>query len=87
VQETQVERKASRLGPKDALELARASAHIYAAKGKKIIHFDMASDAPADADLLAHLIGRSGFLRAPTVRMGDTIIVGYNAKLYSDLLD
>lgn len=81
-----MERKASRLGPEDALALARAAAHVYVAKGKKVIHFDMAADAPTDEALLAHLIGRSGFLRAPTVRQGDRVIVGYNAEMYQALL-
>lgn len=51
------------------------------------MHFDITKDDPADAELLAHLIGRSGFLRAPTLRMGGRVVVGYNAQLYSDLLD
>ena len=86
VQETLVEKKASRLGPADAIKIARSAAHVYVAKGKKIVHFDLEIDAPADEELLSHLIGRSGFLRAPTLRMGDRVVVGYNAQLYSDLL-
>lgn len=86
IEQTQVEKKASRLGPADALKIARAADHVYVAKGKKIVHFDMRDGGPDDADLLAHLIGRSGFLRAPTLRMGARVVVGYNAQLYSELL-
>ncbi len=85
IAETQVEKKATRLGPEDGLRLARESSHVYVAKGKKVVHFVMA-DGPADEDLLKHLIGRSGFLRAPAVRTGDRFIVGYNAQMYEDLL-
>ncbi len=85
VEQTVVERKASRLGRDDALALARRSAHVYVAKGKKTVHFDMAADAPTDDQLLGHLLGRSGFLRAPALREGDRFIVGFNATMYDEL--
>ena len=37
-------------------------------------------------EILNQAIGRSGNLRAPTIRMGDTFIVGYQDDLYQQLL-
>jgi len=55
---------------------------IIVAKGKsKVVEFDPQKDA-REAILKAAL-GRSGKLRAPTVRLGDVFLVGYNESLYS----
>ena len=47
---------------------------------------DLARDRPSDEDLLGLLLGRSGKLRAPAVRIGRRLIVGYNAELLEDAL-
>lgn len=82
VAETQNAR--AKLGADDALALARAATIVHVAKGKKIVSFEMA-DAPSDDELLAVMLGRSGTLRAPTLRRGTTLLVGFNADLYQRL--
>ena len=78
-------KKAVLKGPK-ALALARAAQQLYVAKGKKIVHVDLKRDAPDDATLLGLMLGPTGNLRAPTVRQGKTLIVGFDAATYADLL-
>ncbi len=56
------------------------------AKGKKVVHFALPAERPSDEELLSLMLGRSGKLRAPVVRTGDRLIVGYNADLYADTL-
>lgn len=51
------------------------------ARGKKILDFDMASDV-TDDELLAAVIGPSGNLRAPTIRVGKTIGVGFSEEAF-----
>lgn len=72
-------------GP-EALALARAAQQLYVAKGKKIVHVDLKRDAPDDATLLGLMLGPTGNLRAPTVRHGKTLIVGFDAATYAGLL-
>jgi len=72
-------------GPKEALALARSAARIVVARGKKMVTFDMKKDPPHDDTLLAHLLGPSGNLRAPTVRKGKTLLVGFSDELYAKL--
>ncbi len=72
-------------GP-EALVLARAADQLYVAKGKKIVHVDLKKEKPNDATLLSLMLGPTGNLRAPTVRRGKTLIVGFDAATYSDLL-
>ena len=59
---------------------------LYVAKGRKSLHFDLTDERPADEELLGLLLGRSGKLRAPALRSGDRLIVGYNAELLEDTL-
>lgn len=75
-----------RFGPDEALSMARAAAHVYVAKGKKVVHFDMRADSPSDEALQKILLGRSGTLRAPAIKSGDRFLVGFNAEMFSDLL-
>lgn len=78
-------KKAVLKGP-EALALARAAQQLYVAKGKKIVHVDLQRDAPDDATLLSLMLGPTGNLRAPTVRHGKTLIVGFDAATYAGLL-
>lgn len=57
-----------------------------AARGKKIVTFDMKKDPPDDDTLLAHILGPSGNLRAPTIRMGKTLLVGFSEDAYKEFL-
>jgi len=72
-------------GPKEALVLARSAAEVVVARGKKMVTFDMKKAPPNDETLLAHLLGPSGNLRAPTVRKGKTLLVGFSDELYANL--
>jgi arsenate reductase-like glutaredoxin family protein len=75
-----------RRGAAEALALAKTVKKIVAAKGKKIVTFDMLSDPPDDETLLAHLLGPSGNLRAPTLRKGQTLVVGFTDEAYRQVL-
>ena len=43
-------------------------------------------EKPPRAELLALLLGPTGNLRAPTLRKGRTLIVGFDETTYTDLL-
>ncbi len=83
---TVVDAKKDRLGPEDALKLAAGASEIYVAKGKKVLHFDMKKDPPPRDTLLGVLLGPSGNLRAPTMRSGKTLFVGFEAEAFGKLL-
>jgi arsenate reductase-like glutaredoxin family protein len=73
-------------GKTEALALAKTVDRIVAAKGKKIVTFDMKKDRPDEATLLSHLLGPTGNLRAPTIRKGRTLLVGFNPDAYDAVL-
>ncbi len=59
---------------------------LHVAKGRQSVHIDLRDGRPSDDELLGLMLGRSGKLRAPTVRFGTTLIVGYNQDLLDELL-
>jgi len=75
-----------RRGPADALALARSADKVVVARGKKIATFDMKKDPPDDETLLAHLMGPTGNLRAPTALRGKVLLVGFNDEAYQQVL-
>lgn len=75
-----------RKGRAEALKLARSAARVLVAKGKKIVSFDMKADPPDDDVLLAHILGPTGNLRAPTIRKGNTLLVGFSDEAYAQVL-
>jgi arsenate reductase-like glutaredoxin family protein len=75
-----------RKGRDEALALARAADRIVVAKGKKIVTFDMKSNPPDAETLVTHLLGPTGNLRAPTLRQGKTLLVGFSDEAYKQVL-
>lgn len=61
-------------------------ARVIVARGSAITHFDMKKCPPTDAELLKHILGPTGNLRAPTLRVGRTLLVGFNPEAYTEAL-
>lgn len=59
---------------------------IHVAKGKRIIHVDLRKGRPGKAQLLELLLGPTGNLRAPTIRKGRTLLVGFDEATYKKVL-
>lgn len=59
---------------------------IYVAKGKQIVHLNLKRDKPERDTLKKLLLGPTGNLRAPTLRVGKTLIVGFNPEMYESVL-
>jgi arsenate reductase-like glutaredoxin family protein len=64
------------------LALARTADKVVVARGKKVVTFDMKKEPPDDDMLAAHLLGPTGNLRAPTLRKGKTLLVGFGEEAY-----
>ncbi len=70
----------------DALDVLEGADELWVAMGRKTVHVDLRRDRPGDEELLSLLLGRSGKLRAPTIRAGRKVIVGFNAELLEEAL-
>lgn len=83
---TVVDAKKTRVSEADALGMLSAIDEIYAAKGKKVVHLHLRSGAVPRAEIVAAIIGPSGNLRAPALRRGRTLFVGFNEEAFAALL-
>lgn len=77
-----VDARKQRIDADAAWQLLKDARSIAVAKGKKVVRFDNVADSRDE--VLKHVMGPSGNLRAPTLRCGDEVIVGFNADLYSE---
>ena len=72
-----------KLGRADAERLAKGSSRLIVAKGKKVAEFEVGEQTSAAA--IDAMLGPTGNLRAPTVRAGTTLVVGFNEEHYSEV--
>ena len=83
---TQVDARKTTLKEAEALALVREVDEIYASKGKQVVHLDLRKEKPDKAALLGLLLGPTGNLRAPTLRKGRTLLVGFDEASYAAVL-
>jgi arsenate reductase-like glutaredoxin family protein len=82
-----VDAKKSRYGGKQALALLDGVRTLLVAKGRKVTRIDLRSaDRPDDATLAALLLGPTGNLRAPAMKAGTTMLVGFSPEMYEEAL-
>ena len=67
------------------MALAKNVNELYVAKGKNVVHLNMKKDKPDVATLKKLLLGPTGNLRAPTLKVGKTLLVGFNEETYEDV--
>ena len=72
-------------GKEEALALLKGASELYAAKGKKLVHVNLKKDDMGEEELLKLVLGPTGNLRAPTLRKGKTLMVGFHEETYEKL--
>ncbi len=75
-----------RKGRAEALKLARSAEVVVVARGKKVVTLDMKAAPPDDDALAALLLGPTGNLKAPTLRKGNLLLVGFGEEAYRQVL-
>ena len=73
-----------KLGKPDAARLVKAAKQVIVAKGKSVQTFAPGGKAPDE--IVAALLGPTGNLRAPTLIVGDKLLVGWNEEAYTAAL-
>ena len=72
-----------KLGRSDATKIAKESSKLIVAKGKKLSEFKVGAKVPKEA--VDAMLGPTGNLRAPTLRIGKTVLVGFNEDAYGEV--
>lgn len=67
-----------------AWELFHGADSLYVGRGKKTVSFT--PDSATKDEILKVTLGRTGNLRAPTLRVGKRFYVGYNEEMYRELI-
>jgi len=83
---TIVDARKNKMGVKEALKLAQNVDKLYVTKGSKVVVVDMDKDSPSNDTLESLLIGPTGNLRAPTLQVGKTLLVGFDSGAYTKVL-
>ena len=73
-----------KLGKREASDIAKTASKLIVSKGKKISEFKSAEKNSKAA--IEAMLGPTGNLRAPTIRVGKTVIVGFSDETYGDAL-
>ncbi len=73
-----------KLGRKEAAELVRRADKVVVAKGKNVRTFE--PRGRASKEIVEAMLGPTGNLRAPTLRAGKTVLVGFDEQAYRDAL-
>ena len=81
----QVDARKIRLKEKEALAMLADVDKIYSAKGKQVAHIDLRKGKLGNEALLPLLLGPKGNLRAPTLRVGRALLVGFDQATYEKL--
>jgi arsenate reductase-like glutaredoxin family protein len=81
-----VDAKKERYGADEALGLLTGMTKLLVAKGKKVTEVDLKKDRPDDDTLAALMLGPTGNLRAPTMKVGKIMLVGFNPESYDETL-
>jgi hypothetical protein len=81
-----VDAKKAKLGLKDAMALLAGADVLYAARGKKVERIDLRAGKPEKATVERLILGPTGNLRAPTLRVGRTLVIGFDEGTYRKVL-
>jgi arsenate reductase-like glutaredoxin family protein len=80
-----VNAKKEKLQGPAALQMAHQSNELFVGKGKKVVHLNLKKEPATDEEILKLMLGPTGNLRAPTLRTGKKLIVGFNQEMYEGL--
>jgi hypothetical protein len=75
-----------RKGRAGALALARSALTVVVGKGKKVLTFDMKANPPDEETLAQAILGPTGNLKAPTLSLGGTLLVGFSEAAHRQVL-
>ncbi len=79
-----VEARKQKIEGDDAWAVLGSAKELVVGRGKKFQIFDPKKDDKEP--ILKVCLGRTGNLRAPTLKMGDRVVVGFNDDMYEQFV-
>ena len=81
-----VDARKEKLGKLETVKILRKTQRVVVVRGKSIKDWNLKKDPPVEKDLFAAIMGPSGSLRAPSARVGKTLLVGFNDEAWEMVL-
>lgn len=83
---TEQNAKKETIAAAEALVIAKKATEIFATKGRKVVSLNLKKDRPTDEEIAALVVGPSGNLRAPALRVGNKLLVGFDQETYAKFI-
>ena len=83
IERSEIVSAARKLGRAEAAALVKQAARVIVAKGKAVQEH---AGGRANAAVVDALLGPTGNLRAPALRVGKTLLVGFSEEVYREAL-
>lgn len=81
-----VDARKVKLGKRETVQILRGTQRILAVRGKVVKDWNLKRDPPVEKELFSAILGPTGNLRAPAVRLGKTLVVGFLDEAWDQLL-
>ena len=81
-----VDARKTRIGPSGLARVLDGAKAVLIAKGAKLERFDLSQRTLDRSELAAKMVGPTGNLRAPTLRRGGLVVVGFHPEALRELL-
>ena len=81
-----VDARKETLAKRETIAILRKVTRVVAMKGKKVADYDLKRDPPPEKELLEAILGPTGNLRAPAVRFGKTLVVGFQDETWKSVM-
>ena len=81
-----VDARKVKVGKPQIAQILRGTHQVIACKGASSVEFNLRQDPPVEKVLYENLIGPTGSLRAPAIRLGKLLVVGFNDDAWGKAL-
>jgi len=81
-----VDARKVKVGKPQIAQILRGTHQVIACKGAATVEFNLRQDPPVEKVLYENLIGPTGSLRAPAIRLGRTLVVGFSDEAWGKAL-
>jgi len=81
-----VDARKVKLPKRETVLMLRSTVRLVSVKGKTVHNWNLKKDPPIEKDLFGSIMGSTGNLRSPALRIGKTLVVGFDESLWADLL-
>lgn len=81
-----VDARKEKIAKRETVQILRGTQRVIAVKGKSVKDWNLKKDPPVEKDLFGAIMGPTGNLRAPAMRIGKVLVVGFADDTWKDAL-